>query len=268
VFVACCAGAVRRFLAERSYDPDRGPLVASIPLSRRGPENMDGIGNFTAVDYMWLGSDVADPVERLRKCHEAARAMKEHFVASEGGDIASILGVLPPPGARLLNRIIGSKQGRTGLMGNLVLSNVPGPPESLYFGSTRVENWFSMGQLFDGRTLNMTVWSYAGNMQSERPRRSQGDSRRLGARRPLSGMPRRASRQGRTRAANGKRVSRPRVARFVAGRSVGQRRAEGKQPRALQSHEVVKQVQASADADREPRRDPPRRGRILRPRLR
>jgi diacylglycerol O-acyltransferase / wax synthase len=164
VFVACCAGAVRRFLADRSYDPDRGPLVASIPLSRRGPENMDGIGNFTALDYMWLRIDVADPVERLRQCHEAARAMKEHFKASEGGDLGSILGVLPPPAMRLLNRIIGSKQGRTGFFGNLVLSNVPGPPQPLYFGSTRIESWFSMGQLFDGCTLNMTVWSYAGQM--------------------------------------------------------------------------------------------------------
>jgi WS/DGAT/MGAT family acyltransferase len=164
VFVACCAGAVRRLLADRSYAPDRGPLVASIPLSRRGPENMDGIGNFTAVDYMWLRIDVADPVERLRLSHEAASVMKEHFKASEGGDMASVLGVLPPPGTRLLNRIIGSKQGRTGLMGNLVLSNVPGPPQPLYFGSTRIQNWFSMGQLFDGCTLNMTVWSYAGQM--------------------------------------------------------------------------------------------------------
>jgi diacylglycerol O-acyltransferase len=49
-------------------------------------------------------------------------------------------------------------------MGNLVLSNVAGPPKPLYFGSTRIENWFSTGQVADGCTLNMTVWSYAGNM--------------------------------------------------------------------------------------------------------
>jgi diacylglycerol O-acyltransferase len=164
VFVACCAGAVRRLLADLSYDPDRGPLVASIPLSRRRPENMDGIGNFSAADYLWLRIDVADPVERLRRSHEAASVMKAHFKASEGGDLVSILGVLPPAGTRLLNRIIRSKQGRIGLLGNLVLSNVPGPPQPLYFGSTRIENWFSTGQIADGTTLNMTVWSYAGNM--------------------------------------------------------------------------------------------------------
>jgi diacylglycerol O-acyltransferase / wax synthase len=97
VFVACCAGAVRRLLADRSYDPDRGPLVASIPLSRRGPENMDGIGNFTAVDYMWLKIDVADPVERLRQSHEAARVMKEHFKASEGETLHRSSAFCRPP---------------------------------------------------------------------------------------------------------------------------------------------------------------------------
>lgn len=164
VFVACCAGALRRLLSERGFDPDGGPLVASIPLSRRGPENMDGLGNFTAVDYLWLRTDVADPVERLRACHESATTMKEHFRESEGGDIGAILAVLPPPGMRLLNRVIASKAGKTGLLGNLVLSNVPGPSDTLYFGRTRVANWFSMGQLFDGCTLNMTAWSYAGHM--------------------------------------------------------------------------------------------------------
>ncbi len=164
VFLACCAGAVRRLLNERGFDPDGGPLVASIPLSRRGPENMDGLGNFTAVDFSWLRIDVADPVERLLKSHEAAEKMKEHFRDSEGGDLSSILGVLPPPGMRLLSKVVAAKGGKTGLMGNLVLSNVPGPRDTLYFGRTRVANWFSMGQLFDGCTLNMTVWSYAGNM--------------------------------------------------------------------------------------------------------
>jgi len=164
VFVACCAGAMRRFLADLSYDPDRGPLVASIPLSRRGLENMDGIGNFSTAAYLWLRIDVADPLERLRKSHEAANLMKEHFRASEGGDLASVLGILPPAGTRLLNRLIRSKQGRTGLLGNVVLSNVPGPSEPLYFGSTRIENWFSTGQILDACTLNMTVWSYAGKM--------------------------------------------------------------------------------------------------------
>jgi WS/DGAT/MGAT family acyltransferase len=164
VFVACCAGAVRRLLVERGFDPDSEPLVASIPLSRRPPDKMDGLGNFTAVDYAWLRTDIADPIERLQKCHEAASTMKDHFRDSEGGDLSSILAVLPPPVMQLLNKIIGAKGGKSGLMGNMVLSNVPGPPQTLYFGRTRVANWFSMGQLFDGCTLNMTVWSYDGNM--------------------------------------------------------------------------------------------------------
>jgi hypothetical protein len=69
---------------------------------------------------------------------------------------------LPPRGFSTSSSAI-SRDG-PGCSGNLVLSNVPGPPRPLYFGSTRIENWFSTGQVADGCTLNLTVWSYAGNM--------------------------------------------------------------------------------------------------------
>ena len=148
VFVACCAGAVRRMLAERSFDSDSEPLVASIPLSRRPPDKMDGLGNYTAVDYVWLRSDIADPVERLQKCHEATSTMKDHFRDSEGGDLSSILAVLPPPAMQLLNKVIGAQGGKSGLMGNMVLSNVPGPPNTLYFGRSRVAQLVLDGPAF------------------------------------------------------------------------------------------------------------------------
>ncbi len=166
VFLACAAGAVRRLLVEQGFDPDREPLVAQVPLSRRPPEAMDGLGNFVAADYLWLRTDIGDPLERLRKCHESAVAMKEHFQAAEGSDLVSILALLPPHAMRLLSRLLGrqaTKSG-TGLSGNVILSNVPGPPQTLYFGKTRLTNWFSMGQIFDGCTLNITVWSYDGRI--------------------------------------------------------------------------------------------------------
>ena len=167
VFLACAAGAVRRHLSQHNFAVDNEPLVAQIPMSRRPEEAMDGIGNYIAADYVRLRTDIADPVERLQKCHEAAVAMKEHFSASEGSDLASILALLPPYAMRLLNRVVGAKAAKGGgnaLAGNLVLSNVPGPPQTLYFGKTRLTNWFSMGQVADGCTLNITVWSYDGRM--------------------------------------------------------------------------------------------------------
>ncbi|HME72674.1 MAG TPA: wax ester/triacylglycerol synthase family O-acyltransferase [Myxococcota bacterium] len=164
VFLACCGGTLRRFLADRGFDPDTGPLVASVPLSQRTPEEMDDLGNRTSVDYLWLRSEIGDPVERLFACHESATAMKSHFQATKGSDIATVANILPPFASRLFRRFLESKQGKLSLFANVVLSNVQGPRAPLYFGGAQVANWYSMGQIVDGTPLNMTVWSYAGNM--------------------------------------------------------------------------------------------------------
>ncbi|MDJ0852160.1 MAG: wax ester/triacylglycerol synthase family O-acyltransferase [Myxococcota bacterium] len=164
VFLACCAAAVRRCLADRGFDPDTTPLVASVPLSQRKPEELPLLGNHTTVDYLWLRSDIGDPVERLHACHASADEMKAHFQATKGSDLASVAHILPPFVSRLLNRFMRSKQGRLSVFANIVVSNVPGPQKPLYFGHSQVADWYSMGQIFDGTPLNMTMWSYAGRV--------------------------------------------------------------------------------------------------------
>ena len=46
----------------------------------------------------------------------------------------------------------------------MALSNVPGPRKPLYWGNTKLHNWFSTGQIIDGTCLNMTMWSYCDNV--------------------------------------------------------------------------------------------------------
>jgi hypothetical protein len=43
---------------------------------------------------------------------------------------------------------------------NVVVSNVPGPRTPLQLGQLKLEQWFSIGQIAHGATLNVTVWSY------------------------------------------------------------------------------------------------------------
>ena len=62
-----------------------------------------------------------------------------------------------------LHWIVRRNAGATGMMGNVILSNVPGPRAPLYLNRTRLDNWFSTGQVFEGSSLNMTLWSYCGN---------------------------------------------------------------------------------------------------------
>lgn len=164
LFVAAAAGAYRSFMAERGFDPDTGPLVTAIPVSKRPPPDKDDcIGNKSSADYLALPVHLDDPAARLRAAQQAGQIMKAHLAQSEGLDVRSILEVTPPALLHLLDWFVKRSDGKfSGIWGNAALSNVPGPAQPLYLGKMRLSNWVSMGQVFHGMALNTTVWSYAG----------------------------------------------------------------------------------------------------------
>jgi diacylglycerol O-acyltransferase len=166
VFSTCAAGAVRRLLQDVGHDVDAAPLVAGTPFGGKRPEGMEGLGNYATADFSWLHSEIADPRERIAAMHAANDAMKGHLkaVRDAGADINAVIQILPPWAVKFLRRAIHRQQGRVGFFGNLALSNVPGPKESLYLDHWKVTNWFSTGMIMDGTTLNMTMWTYAGEV--------------------------------------------------------------------------------------------------------
>jgi WS/DGAT/MGAT family acyltransferase len=165
LFVAAAAGTYREFMRSRGFDPDTGPLVTAIPVSKRPPpEEDDCIGNKTSADYLALPVHLDDPVERIRASQHAGDVMKAHLREAEGLDVASILEITPPALLHLLDWFVRKKEGKfSGIWGNAGLSNVAGPRQPLYLGRMRMSNWVSMGQVFHGMALNTTVWSYANN---------------------------------------------------------------------------------------------------------
>lgn len=163
LFVAATAGAYRKFMQTRGYNPDTGPLVTAIPVSKRPPlEEDDMIGNKTSSDYLAMPVHLPDPLARLKAAAHAGKVMKAHIVAAEGSDLSNILEVTPPALIRLLDWVVKHKDGKFGVWGNAAISNVPGPREPLYMGAMKLNNWISMGMVAHGLGLNTTVWSYAG----------------------------------------------------------------------------------------------------------
>lgn len=163
LYVACAAYAYRRVLQSKGYDADAGPLVATIGFSRRPPpEQDDGLGNRTTVDYLSLPVNVPEPLARLAAAREAGNLMKEHYREAAGADLNSVLDLMPGVVIRALTRRIARKGGKGGgLMGNAAISNVPGPKQTLYLGQFKLDNWISTGQVVQGLVINTTAWSYA-----------------------------------------------------------------------------------------------------------
>jgi WS/DGAT/MGAT family acyltransferase len=162
VYLAVCAGAVRTYLVARGALPAR-PLVASVPVSTGSNVTRLG-GNHVDNLYVSIGTDIADPLERLCQIHDVAAAAK---------DVRSVLGndllekradVVPPQ----LYALIVRTWARTRLANhvrppvNLVLSNVAGPRQRLHVGHAVLEAIYSVGPILEGIGLNITAWSYAG----------------------------------------------------------------------------------------------------------
>ena len=163
VFLCCAAGALRKLFIDRQYNPDTNPLIAATPFAGARPMGMEGMGNFVTLDYCWLHTEIADPLQRLKASHVAANEMKAHLKKSVemNADFSAILQIMPPWAVKVFSWWLREKkQGRLSLFGNVALSNVPGPRKPLYWNKYKLENWYSTGQIIDGTCVNMTMWSY------------------------------------------------------------------------------------------------------------
>ena len=165
VIVSICAGAVRRWLIAHDELPEQ-PLVAQIPISVRTSEQAGTYGNRIMLMSAPLYTDIADPVERLRRTHEALKDMKERHRALPAQLLQDANHFIPPAvfsrAARATFRLATSTPGRP--TWNLVISNVPGPQFPLYLAGARLEANYPVSVITDGMGLNITVMSYCGHL--------------------------------------------------------------------------------------------------------
>jgi diacylglycerol O-acyltransferase / wax synthase len=165
VIVSICAGAVRRWLLEHDELPDE-PLVTQVPVSVRRTEEAGTYGNRILLLGAPLFTDVADPVERLRRTSDALRVMKDRHRAMPAGLLQDVNHFIPPAlfsrAARTTFRLATSAAGRP--QWNLVISNVPGPQFPLYCAGARLVAHYPVSVITDGMGLNITAMSYDGHI--------------------------------------------------------------------------------------------------------
>lgn len=157
VFLAICGGALRRYLAEQGVLPDE-PLTANVPVSVRGGDDPK-IGNEITFLFATLGTDIDDPVERVRAIHESTRLGKERLPEVSGAAMDTYTAVLMLP---FITQAILGVGGRGRPASNVVISNVPGPAEARYLDGSKLEELYPLSLLFNGQALNITAVSYDG----------------------------------------------------------------------------------------------------------
>lgn len=159
IVLAICAGALRRLLAERDALPAQS-LTAGVPVSLR-PHDDAGSGNAISFIVATLGTDLADPLERLAAIKASVRHAKAHLQNLPRAALMPYTALLMAPTVLTLLAGIG---GRTRPMFNLTISNVPGPDQPLYFRGARLLAIYPASIVTHGQALNITCESCAGQM--------------------------------------------------------------------------------------------------------
>jgi diacylglycerol O-acyltransferase len=162
VITTLIAGALRAWLLQRDQLPDR-TLVAMCPVSVRHRDRTGSAdpesGNRFGLGLCPLGTDIADPAERLAFVSLAMRNVKKQ-VATKGSD--AMLAVMGPAiGSTVVIPLLpfGTLLPPSC---NMAISNVPGPREQMYYNGARLDEIYPVSSVFDGMGLNVTVCGYAG----------------------------------------------------------------------------------------------------------
>jgi WS/DGAT/MGAT family acyltransferase len=160
VVLAMSAAALRTYLLELDALPD-APLVAMTPVSLREEGDDDG-GNAVGTILCSLGTQLADPEERLRAIQSSMLAAKGALSGLNQLQVTALSAAVMGP---LALGLVPELQYALRPPFNLVISNVPGPKEPLYWNGARLEGMYPLSIPTNGQALNITVTSYAGEME-------------------------------------------------------------------------------------------------------
>jgi WS/DGAT/MGAT family acyltransferase len=158
VMLTICDMGIQWYLRERGT-PTQEPMVCQVPVSVRR-EGESG-GNKVAMALVRLGDSDSEPRKRLREISRSAADFKE------------IYGVMEPDSLITYTLLVqGFAQMAESLkitdyvppVGNMLLSNVPGPRETLYLNGAPLVELYPVNVVPPGLSYNVTVLSYAGTM--------------------------------------------------------------------------------------------------------
>lgn len=159
VVVTICDIALRRYLARHAELP-RGPLVAQLPVNLRR-EGETSSTNILGIIPVRLAGVSRNPLKRLREVHHSTAEMKDALFALSRETVMAY--TLLIQGAAVVGDLL-HVSGLAPPAGNILISNLPGSPVKRYLRGARLEEVFPISTIPPDMVMNITVFSYAGEM--------------------------------------------------------------------------------------------------------
>jgi diacylglycerol O-acyltransferase / wax synthase len=172
VVLAMCAGALRRYLIEQDALPGSA-LTAGVPVSLRALGGFDDAGNAVGIVPCSLATHLDEPRDRLTEIIASMNEAKAELATQSPLQIQLRTGLIAT-GSLLATQVPGAADFAP-LPVNLIISNVPGPREPLYWDGARMQGMYPLSVPQQGQALNITVVSYANRLNFG----LTGDRRRL-----------------------------------------------------------------------------------------
>jgi diacylglycerol O-acyltransferase len=153
VTLAICSGALRKYLEAQKKLPKK-PLIAMVPVSLHG--ETDAGGNQVTLLLANLATHVGEPLARLQAIVQSTTEAKARLSKmprlqkmAHGMTTAAPLGPAMVTGSARKHPVF-----------NLVISNVPGPRQTLYLNTARLEEVYPVSIPTHYLALNITISGY------------------------------------------------------------------------------------------------------------
>lgn len=158
IVLAICSGALREYLLTQNALPKK-PLIAMVPASVRSDDS--DFSNRITMILANLGTHKDDPLERLKTVRRSVLSAKERFKRMNANQILNYSAfVYGLAGFNIASGLMPKRQAF-----NVIISNVPGPQEPLYWNGARLEALYPASIVLDGQALNITMTSYMDKLE-------------------------------------------------------------------------------------------------------
>jgi len=159
VVLAIVAAGLRRYLHDIGYPHVPHALRAMVPVSTRPPGQAVTVGNGVTAMFVDLPLDSDDLPGLVRRIAMKKSTLRNSHAAAGGSMLVEAAGILPNFLHSLVLGVAGSVP-----FANLVVSDVPGPPDPVFVLGRRMQVCYPMMPLATSVGLSIAMMSIGGVM--------------------------------------------------------------------------------------------------------
>lgn len=158
VVLAVCSGALRRYLLEQNALPKK-PLIGFVPISLRQDDS--NVGNQISFMLGNLATHEPDPIKRLEIIKGSMDNGKSRFGRMNQASVLNYSAVVYSRAAmQIVTGLFPEYRGF-----NVVISNVPGSRQPLYWHGAKLQSLYPASIVFNDQAINITFCTYDGAIE-------------------------------------------------------------------------------------------------------